>query len=130
MDHLAIGTLAQHDTEFIATEAPAQAGFADIGAQPFGHAFQQFVAHQMPQRIVDRLEPVEVDHQKGTATAELIGTAHRRIQRLGQLQAIGQPGQRVKAGEIGDLFFTFAAFSDIRTDPAKPDESAVVIDAR
>ena len=67
------------------------------------YLFQQAIADMVPKRIVDRLEPVEVDHQERTPSPRIAGLVHGIAQRLVQHQAIGQFGQRVVARQIGDF---------------------------
>ena len=50
-----------HDGEFVAAEAGDKIGGDDAAAQTLRHRFQQFVADQVAERIVDALEFVDVD---------------------------------------------------------------------
>ncbi len=57
----------------------------------------------MAQRIVDRLEAVEIDHHERTARTPFVGVAQRIGHSLVQHQPVGQRGQRVVARQIGDF---------------------------
>jgi len=81
----------------------------------------------MTQGIVDRFEPVEIDHHEGTARAPLRGVAHGIAQRLGQHHAVGQASERIVARHVRDLVRAFALLGDIGADPAKAIEIAVVV---
>ena len=52
------------DDELVAAQAAEGVGLADHALEPFGHRAEQFVAGAVPERVVDRLEVVEVDEQR------------------------------------------------------------------
>ena len=54
-----------HDDEFVAAHARDSVGIADQLAQAGGHYLQQPVAGVMSERVVHRLEPVEVEMVHG-----------------------------------------------------------------
>ena len=60
--------LGEHD-EFVAAEARGGVGRADRVGDPLRHDLQHFVAAHMAERVVDVLEPVEVDEQHGEHAA-------------------------------------------------------------
>ena len=53
--------LSLNDGELVAADARDRVDVADGIAQSAGDDFQQFVAHMMPERVVDALELVETD---------------------------------------------------------------------
>ena len=108
-----IGCVANHDGKLVAAQTADQLVVADDRLEAVGHARQQLVADQVAQRIVDRLEPVEVDHQEGAAGAPLLGIAHRLAQRLGYHHAVGQAGERVIARHVSDLLARFALLGNV-----------------
>jgi hypothetical protein len=64
-------------------------------AQPHAHLHNQLVAALMAERVVDLLEPVEVDQQQRHRRVGT-GTRHERLlDALGEQDAVGQPGERV-----------------------------------
>jgi hypothetical protein len=67
--------------------------------QPVGDALDDLVAGAEAERIVDQLEPVEVDQHH----RERLPRAARALDRLGQpvveQEAVGQPGQGIVVGE-------------------------------
>ena len=123
-----IGGIADNDCEFIAAEPSAHFVLGDLILQPLRHPGKQLVADGMAQRIVDRLEAVEVDHQEGAASPPLLGVAQCFSQPFGQHHPVRQTGQRIVAGKISDFFGAFALFGDIRSDPAKTVERTVIIE--
>ena len=123
-DHARRARIADHDRKFVAAQTAHHLMVAHQRLQPRRNLREQLVAGHVAKRIVDRLEPVQIDHQQRTAPAPLRGITQRLAHRLGQLQAVGQLGQRVVARKIGDLFRRIALLGDVRSDPAEPGEPA------
>jgi len=72
-----------------------QVAGADAVREPAGHGPQQLIADVMPERVVDLLEPVEVEQEEpGPATGSR--RFGQRASGLAQQQrAVGQPGQLI-----------------------------------
>ena len=68
---LVLGPEARHDGELVAAQARAEVGAAEGAAQAPRHLLQQPVARQVAVHVVDGLEPVEVDEQRGHRPALL-----------------------------------------------------------
>lgn len=49
------------DGEFVASQPRHEIGATDATAEAHGHGFQQLIADQMPEGIVDTLELVDID---------------------------------------------------------------------
>ena len=122
--------IAHHDGEFVAAEPAAHLAFAHQRLKPRGNLREQLVAGEMTERIIDRLEAVEIDHQQRALAAPLAGIEQGLAQRLGDLKAVGQRGKSVVACEIGDLFGGLALFGHVRTHTAESLELAVLADHR
>ena len=75
-----------------------------------GDAAQQLVADRVAERVVDALEVVEVDEHHGdlVRAARLERLAHA----LGEQGAVGEPGQRVVVGLMGELVLQVAQLGD------------------
>ena len=56
-----VGDVRQDDGEFVAADACHSDVFVDAAAQPIGDALEQFVAVLVTERVVDRLEIIEVE---------------------------------------------------------------------
>ena len=89
-------------------------------AQPVGHLDEQLVAGGVAERVVDDLEVVEVEEEAGQAAgagAEPLGDVLR------QQGAVGQPGQRVVVGLVGELGLEGQPVGDVldRADEARAD---------
>ena len=115
----AIARVADHDGEFVTPKAAAHLVLGHQGIQALGDFGQHPVTDQMAERIVDRLEPVEIDHQEGATGTPLFRIPQRRAQGLGEHQAVGERGQGVVAREIGDLCGGFLLLGDIRAHAAE-----------
>ena len=59
----------------------------------------------MAQRVVDVLEPVEIDEQHGVIERPVARRPRHRLQLQLELEAVGEAGQRIVMGEIGDPVF-------------------------
>ena len=58
----------------------------------------------MAERIIDRLEAIEVDDQQRAARFGIEGVGQRARQIFIEAEAIGQAGEVVEARHFGDLF--------------------------
>ena len=120
--------IADHDGELVTAEAATQFVLGHDRLQSFRDARQQLVADQVAKGIVDRLEPVEVDHQEGALGPPLRGIAQRFAEGLGHHHAVRQAGQGIEARHMRDLFRALALGGDVRADAAEPVEAALVIE--
>ena len=104
---------ALDDREFIGVEPRQHVFLAQRRAQPLGDAAQQLVADAVAERIVDRLEIVEAEHQH----RHLVGAAPRVQQEvvhlLAQQGAVRQSGQAVMLGHEGQPRLGALALGDV-----------------
>ena len=99
-----------NDGKFVAAEPRHHIGSAQDLAQALGHALEQCIARRMPQRVVHIFEVVEVDPMKGKAGAGLLKPT---VERLTEVEAVGDFRQRVVPRQPGDLLFGLALFGDV-----------------
>jgi len=123
-----VGCILHHDRKFVATQSAAQFIVGHDRSQTVGYACQQPVAHRMAERVVDRLETVEVDHHQAATTVPLVRRLHGLSRRVGQLQPVGQTGKRIEPGQMGDFVGRFALFGNIRTNTAETVKSTVIVE--
>ena len=97
---LLVGT-GKGDDELVATDAAGDTGAGDATLDSVGDDAQEVVATAMSQRVVDRLEPVEVDEEHSDGLRR--GLADQAFQRLEHPAAIQQPCQRVVGCLMGQL---------------------------
>ena len=89
------------------------------------------VAGDMAEAVVDRLEAVEIDQQHRALLAARPGACFRaRGQIVEQLEPVGQAGQRVVAGHMGDPVGRLAGRGDVRADAVIAGEAALLAEGR
>ena len=104
------------DDELVTTQPRHRIAVADAGFQPPGHLDQQLVPHIVAETVVDRLEMVEIDEQKGYAMIVPAGDRDSLLDPFRQQQAVGQSGQRVVIGLMLDLLVLAMQIGDIVED--------------
>ena len=57
---------------------------------------KQRIADRVAERVVDVLEPIEIDHEQRAALLAMVRVAQSFVERLTHHRAIGQAGQRVR----------------------------------
>ena len=100
------------DRELVASQTRHEIAQAHRRPQSECNLGQQFVADQMPPSIVDRLEPIEVDHEDAEGLP-LIQSGGRLFQRLAKEDAVGRAGQGIVAGQVDDLGLGCSTFRDV-----------------
>ena len=92
----------QVDDELVAAKAAQGVGLAQAVLEPAGDLDQHLVAKQVPERVVDAFEAVQVEEQHGKAQTTALRQPDRVPYAFGQGQAVGQAGERVGVGELFD----------------------------
>ena len=90
-----IGDLLQQHAELVAADARDEVVAAHRGAQARGDDLQQAIADVVAERVVHRLEVVEVDEEERRGLLVAPRVRHRLARPLGEHGAVGQPGERV-----------------------------------
>ncbi len=90
----------QHDGELVAPQPRRKAPGIAGGAQPIGDPAQHRVARGMAEGVVDALEAVEVDQQDGHVAVRGACVPQPGIENPVKLDAVGQLGQVVGAGQM------------------------------
>ena len=104
VDAFAIGCFAQHHGELVAAQPPADLAVAHQALQPRRDFGQHAVADQVPKRVVDRLEAVEIDHHQRTARTPCRSMFERLAQSLVEHAPVRKLRQRIVAREVSDFF--------------------------
>jgi hypothetical protein len=103
---------ALDDGELVAAEARAKCSARRTEApQPLRDLDQQSSPAGWP-KVVDRLERVEIDAQDRDRLADR-RRGDRIGEQIGEDGAVGQAGQRVVIGEVGDPLRRFLALADV-----------------
>ena len=116
LDHVRIFDFTQDHAKFIAAQTPADDIIPARLFQPCGNLRQQAIPDGVAQRIIDRFEPIKIDHQKGTTPPPCCRLFQRASQCFVDEQTVGQAGQPIKAGKVRDAIRRRALFGDIRPD--------------
>ena len=96
------------DGELVAAETREEIGLANAGAQALRDRLQQGIADRMAVGIVDLFELVEVDpvQRQRAALAEAL---ERLLERLAEVEAVGDAGERIVVRQPLDLLLRCAA---------------------
>ena len=119
--------LRQYDHEFVATQTAYRVRRPNAFDQPLGDQLQQAIAHRVAQRIVDVLEPVEVQIQHREHRAVPLRRQQRLREQVVQQQSVRQIGQAVVLGEIGQPMGERPGRADIVEDHHGPHDGAASI---
>ena len=132
-DHAEVGdaglALEQHD-ELVATEPCHEIRGAQHPAQPPRHLPQQLVAGRVPERVVDRLEAVEIDEAHRERQAVAPGARDRPLDLGEEHVPVGQSGQAVDARQLLHLQLGKRGGRDVAADAAVALEAAVLAEHR
>ena len=111
---------AQQQRELVAAEAGEEVGLARRAPEPRRGLLQHLVADGVAERVVDRLEVVEVDAEHRGLLAARRSPASAPPSRSRNCDAVGQLGQRVVARQVLGCGFLLALLGDVLVgrDPA------------
>jgi len=84
--------------------------------QPTGHAAQELVAGVVAEAVVDVLEAVEIEEQQGDLGTVALGTGDGAAQAVAKQGAVGEAGEGVVVGQVGEAFFGLAPLGDVAGD--------------
>ena len=90
-----------HDDELVATHATGDRAGVETAQQSVGDDADEPVTTAVAERIVDRLEPVEVAEQQADRP-RLVGTGEHLIQHLEGAASVVQTGERIVRGLMGE----------------------------
>ena len=102
----------QHD-KLVAAQAGYRIHTSPAGDQAMRHLGQQLVASEMPERIVDRLEMIEIDKHQGDLLALAFGSDQRLFDPILQQGAVGQAGQWIIICQLADTLLRGVPLGDI-----------------
>ena len=103
----------EQDGELVAAEARDRADLADRVREAGGDGAQQLVARLVPARVVDRLEPVEVEEEERRAHGRAACAPQRLVGQLVERRPVGEPGQLVVVGEAVEPLRAVPALRDV-----------------
>ena len=103
LQRIGIGRATGDDGELVAAEAGHQILAAHDVAQPLGDVEDERVADVVAERIVDVLEVIEIDVEHRRREAAGAHVVDGLLEPLGEVDAVGQAGNRVVQGEVTQL---------------------------
>ena len=101
--HLHVADVAAQHHELVAGEPADHVAAPDGRLEPLGQSQEHLVAAGVPERVVDQLEPVEVDEQDGQVGAALHRHQQLPLELVVEEGPVAQPGQRVVVGQPVEL---------------------------
>src|SRR5207302_9777460 len=110
---LGTGDVLEQDGELVAAEAPHQVLGPYARAQTLGHLDKKVVADLVPEAVVDQLEAVQVEEQDGDGDPPAPHPGQAPPQAVVEGGAVGQGGQVVVVGVVGQLLLEVLAVGDV-----------------
>jgi len=104
----------EHDDELVATQTGDGIALANTVAQPPGNLLQEEIPLFVAERVVERLEVVEVDEQQGALPTAAGTGRHGNAQAVVQQAPVRKAGQRIVEGQLLDLLLRRLAQRDVR----------------
>src|SRR5471032_902831 len=104
---------SEHHHKLVAPDPRYGIAGTYAGSQALRHLLQQQVALVVAQRVVQRLEVIQVDKQQRTARTTSRAYRNSLRQAIQQQRAVGQARQGVEEGEFLDALFRDLAFGDV-----------------
>ena len=105
LQRIRVGCADGQDGEFVAAEARDEIVAAHHMAQPLSDRENELVADMVAERIVDVLEVIEVDEEHGGGGPAAAHFADQSFQPFAEIDAVGQPADRIVQGEMAQLRF-------------------------
>ena len=127
--HFQRATAGKHDQEFIAADPGNFVAWTQRGTDAIGHLLEDGVAHRMAERVVDILEPIEIDRDQCNFVSSARGSRELRFQQIEEGCTVPQTGQRVALGQRLDPPEGFVARHDVFEHASAHKDRADVKDA-
>ena len=81
-----------------------------------GRGDEQFVAGVVAVAVVDHLEAVEIEEEQGDSRSSALGAGQRQLEVVEQQGPVGEPGERVVGGLVGEVGLEPSPLGDVATD--------------
>jgi len=96
--------------EFIAAEPRDHVAGPDDSLEPRGNFLEQLVTDRMAERVVDRLESVEIDQMDRDVVLALMHRGEHAVDALAELVPVGEARKVVVFGKMRDALLRTLAF--------------------
>ena len=128
--HAFLAAVLQQDRELVAAEPRGGVRRAQVAEEPLADVAQDLVAGGVAERVVDRLEVVEVheEHRDRPTVAQL--AVERVLHTVGEQGAVRQPGQRVVQRLVLELLLELLPLGDVSRVQDDPPHVGVVHQVR
>src|SRR6185437_14405372 len=103
----------QYHDELVSAEPRHDVRLAYRRADPARELGDHAIAGVVPERVVDRLEAIEIDHHQREPPAARRGGGERLAQTRAQSEAIVEPRERIVISEEGDALLGAFAIGDV-----------------
>src|SRR5918993_1037120 len=130
LDHLAALRVGDDDRELVAAHAADVTVLADLVDEALGDGAKHRVPLRVAERIVDRLEPVEVEEEDRAGHARDGRVAQGIAEQLAHAAAVRKARQHVHVGEVGQPLLRLGHLGDVAADAAEAFEAAGGVDDR
>ncbi|MEZ5182317.1 MAG: hypothetical protein R2702_10650 [Acidimicrobiales bacterium] len=105
--------LLEEDAELVAAEPSHGVAGADAAAQAGGHGREEAVAGRVAERVVHRLEVVEVDEQHGGEVARAPAALQGVLDPVAEEATVREAGERVVEGLVAELLLPRGQLADL-----------------
>ena len=117
--HLACGVFQGHDVfqehhELVAADPRQRVALAHDPREALGDALEECIPDDVAERVVDVLEPVQIDEEKREAAAAPPRLADAERQPVVEQQAVGQAGEGIAGRQLLDALFRTLAIGDVQ----------------
>ncbi|RMO12329.1 hypothetical protein ALQ47_05261 [Pseudomonas cichorii] len=117
----------QQDDEFIAAQARYGVDVAQRLLEALCDAFEEQIAHRVPEAVVDVFEAIQVDKQHGTEAARLFAVLQGGVQAAFEQGAVGQAGEGVVMGLIVQTRLGVLEAGDVGKDGDEVGDESILV---
>jgi hypothetical protein len=106
--------------ELVAAQSSSGVLGAQGGTDASSHRAQQGIADRVAQRVVHRLEVIEIDEENGELMIVAAASLDSMPQSILQERTVGQAGQGIVEGLVLELSFKFVSARDVVARDGEP----------
>src|SRR5437667_896619 len=104
----------EDDGKFVAAIARCDVNFAAIDAENVAQAAQSPAAYEMSMRVVDLLQPVQIEQEEREGPSRAVGSLDLSVERFEKAAIITQAREGIAHGHGAHVFFGSVVFGDFR----------------
>ena len=126
-DVLVLAQRVAHQHELVAAVARDRVGASRDPSQTVAELDQRLIADVVAERVVDRLEVVDVEEEDGEAAGLALERRDRLVEPVGQRDAVEQPGHRVVQRLVFERALRLDLSRHVAGDPEGPDDPPAAV---